>query len=110
MKLKRLGGLAYRGHDFDGKAIHAGPGDVLECSDRRGAKLLADYPTGFEVVAEGGDGDGTAFGLSLEADATTSNPAAGEGAAASPPESPGTGGEPAALPAKKRGRPRKVKP
>lgn len=106
MKLKRLGGLGYRGHDFDGKALHAAPGEVLECSDRRGAKLLADYPGGFEVVAEKAEGPSSSSPVADGA-ATTSNPVAGEGDGAAAPESPSMGGEPAAP--RKRGRPRKVR-
>jgi hypothetical protein len=48
MRLKSFKG--YRGFDFDGKAISAEPGGEIACSDRRGARLLADFPGGFEVV------------------------------------------------------------
>ncbi len=49
MQLRRLGSN-YRGFDYDGTPIVAAPGDVFECSDARGERLLADYPGSFEKV------------------------------------------------------------
>lgn len=113
MRLERLGKLNYRGYDYDHKPLIAAPGQVIECSEKRGERLMADYPGQWRVVESAesqaslaaGAPDRVASGDTTPAD--SANPAAGEGATAGAPESQSMGSEPAA---KRRGRPRKARP
>ena len=88
MKLERIGATEYRGFDYDNRAIHARPGQVIECSEVRGLRLLADFPHGFRAA---GEPEGAAPSAAVD-----SQPAA---SVVSSPEPP-----------RKRGRPRKAQP
>lgn len=78
VKVRKLKPGPWHGYDLDGKYLAlAGEGDEREMSEERAARLVADFPGGFEVVgATGADGVGRAGQTSGEGAPATSKPLA----------------------------------